>query len=528
MARTVTAIPATKRLHTLAPINQPTIRRVAGYARVSTDHEDQVSSYQAQVDYYTSYIQNHAGWQLAGIYTDEGITGTSVRKREGFKQMVTDALAGRIDLIITKSVSRFARNTVDSLTAVRRLKDGGVEVFFEKENIWTFDAKGELLITIMSSLAQEEARSISENVTWGHRKRFADGKVTIPFSRFLGYDRGPDGNLVINPTEAVTVRRIYDLFLDGQPYSGICKTLTDEHLANPTGSPWSVTRIKAVLTNEKYKGDALLQKSYTADFLTKKQVKNQGEVPQYYVSANHEPIISPAVFDFVQTMIAEISKKGRSYSRHRIFSGKIRCGACGGWYGPKTWHAGTKYEKRIWRCNHKYNHDTPCATPTLGENDIKAAYLKALQQIAAGGENANQAMLDEAVRAELETSALETEADKLFAEVEAASAAIDKLIDRNARTALNQDEYTRLFQALTTRHSHLAEQHEAITAQIVDKQNRLKAYEYYKQEISNLGEQPPEFTPYLWHALLDQAIAKDDDTLAFVFRNGSKINIFAK
>ncbi len=187
MRRRVTAIPASKSLHTGAPLSQTRARRVSGYVRVSTDHEDQVTSYEAQVDYYTRYIQNHAGWELAGIYTDEGITGTSTKHRAGFQTMVADALAGNIDLIITKSVSRFARNTVDSLTTVRTLKEHGVEVYFEKENIWTFDAKGELLITIMSSLAQEEARSISENVTWGHRKRFADGKVTVPFGRFLGY-----------------------------------------------------------------------------------------------------------------------------------------------------------------------------------------------------------------------------------------------------------------------------------------------------------------------------------------------------
>ncbi|MCK7662813.1 recombinase family protein [Corynebacterium sp. CCM 9185] len=197
-----------KRLFTGQSLDQPVIRKVAGYARVSTDHEDQVTSYEAQVDYYTGYITNHSGWQLAGIYTDEGITGTSTKKREGFQNMVTDAVACKIDLIITKYVSRFARNTVDSLTTVRQLKDAGVEVYFEKETIWTFDAKGELLITIMSSLVQEEARAISENVTWGHRKRFADGKVTVPFTNFLGYDRSEDGNLVVNPEQDATVRLI--------------------------------------------------------------------------------------------------------------------------------------------------------------------------------------------------------------------------------------------------------------------------------------------------------------------------------
>jgi site-specific DNA recombinase len=198
----VKTIPATLSRFTASPITEQKKRRVAGYARVSTDHDDQFTSYEAQIDYYTNYIRSRDDWEFVDVYTDEGITGTSTKHREGFKRMVADALAGKIDLIVTKSVSRFARNTVDSLTTIRKLKEKGVECYFEKENIWTFDGKGELLITIMSSLAQEESRSISENCTWGQRKRFADGKVTIPFNRFLGYDRGANGELVVNPEQA--------------------------------------------------------------------------------------------------------------------------------------------------------------------------------------------------------------------------------------------------------------------------------------------------------------------------------------
>lgn len=210
MAIRVTELPATMNRFTASPIESVKRRRAAAYARVSTDHEDQMTSYAAQVDYYTNYIQNRSDLDFVKIYTDEGITGTSTAHRKGFKQMIADALAGEIDLIITKSVSRFARNTVDSLSTIRLLKEHGVECYFEKENIRTFDSKGELPLTIMASLAQEESRSISENCVWGQRKRFADGKVTVPFSRFLGYDRGEDGNLVVNEKEAEIVRRIYN------------------------------------------------------------------------------------------------------------------------------------------------------------------------------------------------------------------------------------------------------------------------------------------------------------------------------
>ena len=302
MGKNVITIPATISKYTAAPLASTAKRKVAAYARVSTDHEEQQSSYDAQVDYYTNYIQSRTDWVFVRVYADEGITGCNTKRRDGFNSMVEDALAGMIDLIITKSVSRFARNTVDSLTTIRKLKERGTEVYFEKENIWTFDSKGELLLTIMSSLAQEESRSISENCTWGQRKRFQDGKVTVPFKRFLGYDKGEDGNLVVNEEQAVIVRRIYGLFLTGMSPALIARTLTSEGVPTPGGKQkWNASCIRSILSNEKYKGDALLQKVYTTDYLTKKKKKNQGEVPQYYVKDNHTAIIDEKTFALVQT-----------------------------------------------------------------------------------------------------------------------------------------------------------------------------------------------------------------------------------
>ena len=318
--RKVTAIPATITKYTAVPIGSKRKRRVAGYARVSTDHEDQVTSYEAQVDYYTNYIKGRDDWEFVAIYTDEGISATNTKRREGFKAMVADALAGKIDLIVTKSVSRFARNTVDSLTTVRTLKEKGVEIYFEKENIWTLDAKGELLITIMSSLAQEESRSISENTTWGQRKRFADGKASVAYKRFLGYDRGPNGGFVVNQEQAKTVKLIYKLFLDGLTCHAIAKELTERKLPTPGGKAvWSQSTVRSILTNEKYKGDALLQKEFTVDFLQKKTKKNEGEVPQYYVEGNHEAIIDPATFDYVQAEMARRMKDKHRYSGVSMF-----------------------------------------------------------------------------------------------------------------------------------------------------------------------------------------------------------------
>ena len=235
MAKSITVIPATRNLHTGVPTNSTRKRRVAGYARVSTDSEEQSTSYEAQVDYYTSYIKSNPGWAFVDVYTDEGISGVMTKNRDGFNRMVADALAGKIDLIVTKSVSRFARNTVDSLTTVRRLKERGVEVYFQKENIYTLDSKGELLITIMSSLAQEESRSISENVTWGQRKRFADGKVSMPYKQFLGYRKGRDGSPEIVPEEAEIVRSIYRMFMAGKNPTAIARHLTQQKIPTPGG-----------------------------------------------------------------------------------------------------------------------------------------------------------------------------------------------------------------------------------------------------------------------------------------------------
>ena len=279
-------------------------RRVAAYARVSTDSDEQLSSYAAQVDFYTQYIRSNPEWEFVEVYTDEGISGTNTKKRDGFNRMINDALAGKIDLILTKSISRFARNTVDTLTTVRKLKEKKIEVYFEKENIYTLDAKGEVMITIMSSLAQEESRSISENITWGKRKSMADGKFSLAYKYFLGYEKGEDGLPKIVEEEAKIIRKIYSLFLEGYTVRKIADCLTEKGIPTPKGKKqWSVSTVLSILTNEKYRGDALLQKTYTADFLSKTVKKNYGEVPQYYIENSHPAIIDPETFEFVQNEI---------------------------------------------------------------------------------------------------------------------------------------------------------------------------------------------------------------------------------
>ena len=493
---------------------------MAGYARVSTDHEDQVTSYEAQVDYYTSYIKGRNDWEFVGIYTDEGISATNTRHRDGFNTMVKDALDNKIDLIITKSVSRFARNTVDSLTTVRKLKDKGIEVYFEKENIWTLDAKGELLITIMSSLAQEESRSISENTTWGQRKRFADGKVSVPFKQFLGYDKGPDGNLVVNREQAKTVKLIYRLYLSGYTFHSIAGDLTERSIKTPAGCDvWSPSTVRSILTNEKYKGDALLQKRYTVDFLTKKTKANHGEVPQYYVENDHEAIISPQVFDWVQEEIKR--RGGKRHSGVSIFSSKIKCGDCGSWYGAKVWHSNDKYRRTIYRCNDKFKHH--CKTPHLTEEDIKAVFVKAVNKLMG---NKNEIISNiQLIREQLcDTANLESEQDRLNQDLIALTDMTKTCIAENARVSQDQTEYQKRYNSLVSRYDKTKEQYETVTAKI---QSRRLRNEQLGVFINNLKKQDliGEFDKHLWCSLLDYIMVYGKDDVRVMFKDGTEIRV---
>ena len=275
--------------------------RVAAYCRVSTDSDEQATSYEAQVEHYTEYIQKNPDWEFAGIYADDGISGTNTKKREECNRMIDDCKAGNIDMIITKSISRFARNTLDCLKYIRQLKDMNISVLFEKESINTMNAKGEVLITIMTSLAQQESQSLSQNVKMGLQYRYQQGKVQINHNRFLGYTKDADGNLIIDPEQAEIVKRIYREYLEGLSMDKIAAGLErDGILTGAGGKRWHTSIINKILRNEKYIGDALLQKTYTTDFLNKTRVKNNGLVPQYYVEGNHEAIIPKEIYLQVQ------------------------------------------------------------------------------------------------------------------------------------------------------------------------------------------------------------------------------------
>lgn len=522
-AKRVTAIPATLNRYTSESITRKKKRRVAGYARVSTDHEDQQNSYAAQVDYYTNYIKGRDDWEFVAVFADEGTTGCNTRSRNGFNTMIEQALAGSIDLIITKSVSRFARNTVDSLTTIRKLKEVGCECYFEKEGIWTFDSKGELLITIMSSLAQEESRSISENCTWGQRKRFADGKVTVPFSRFLGYDRGEDGNLVINKEEAIIVKRIYGLFLQGRSPYTIARLLNEECVRTASGKgKWCGSTVESILTNEKYKGDALLQKSYTTDFLTKKSKKNHGEVQQFYVQNNHDAIIDPATFDRVQALIAiRHSDTGRSSGEY-AFSGMLKCPDCGSWYGPKVWHSNSQYRKTVWRCNHKYkSNGGECNSATVSEEDVKEAFVKAVN-ILCGEKDAILEDYKEIMESLYDTTDLETEKANAANEINDTAILIENCVKENARVAQNQNDYYRKYAALVDRLKSAEDKFKAADEEITWKNASKAKIEQFLKALKDI-DLIDGFDENMWYNLVDYATVYGKSDIRFTFKNGTEI-----
>lgn len=356
--------------------------RVAAYARVSTEQDEQQNSYEAQVEYYTEYIQANPDWEFIEVFSDAGITGTNTKNREGFNRMVELALGGGIDLILTKSISRFARNTVDTLSIVRQLKESGVEVIFEKENLRTFDPKCEVMLTIMSSLAQEESRSISENVRWGQQKSMKDGKIHIAYANFLGYKKGENGRPEIVEEEAAIVRKIYNMFLAGMTVRHIARALTEQEIPTPKGNrKWNPSTVESILSNEKYKGEAILQKTYTVDYLSKKVRKNCGELKQYVVKNSHAPIIEPEIFDRVQEIIAKRRPYKSGLRDKHSFSSKLICGDCGSFYGHKSWHNQANTERHdVWYCNHKYRGNTKCLTPILSEEEIRMIFQSALQK----------------------------------------------------------------------------------------------------------------------------------------------------
>ena len=474
--RRVRVIPATKTQGAIHSTHDGK-KRVAAYCRVSTDSEEQLNSYEAQKSYYTQKIEESSDWEMAEIYADEGISGTSMKKRTEFKKMITACKRGHIDLIITKSLSRFARNTVDCLETVRLLKANGIGVYFEKENINTLTESSEFLITLFSGFAQAESESLSKNVAWGWRKSAEAGNVYFQYKRMLGYRKGTDGQPEIVPEEAKIIRRIYRRYLAGCSLGQIKQELEQDNI--PTAQKverWSSAVIHNILTNEKYMGDALLQKTYITDCISKKVKKNMGERPMYYVENNHPAIIPRETFDQVQKEMTRRSSKRKvlqksgktelgKYSGKYALTELLVCGECGSPYKRVTWARNGK-KRIVWRCvsrlefGTKYCHNSP----TLDESRLHNAILAAMNEYAAIRQEVCTdvlAMVEEAKRAMSQAGAMLLELKKRMDEVsQEQSDVLDRLLANMADAELN------------ARMKALTDEKEALKAQILKVQQK--------------------------------------------------------
>ena len=366
--------------------------RVAPYCRVSTDSEEQRSSYEAQIKYYSGKISGNPEWTMVRLYADEGITGTSTKNRKQFNKLIADCEAGKIDLVIAKSVSRFGRNTLDGLQYVRKLKRLGIGVYFEKENVNTLYMDNEMILTFFFSQAQAESESLSKNVSWGHRRNYENGKVYYHYDSFLGYKKGPEGQPEIDESQAVVVRRIFARYLMGDSVRKICRDLEADGIRTVRGcEKWSDSTVQNMLQNEKYIGDALLQKTYIQDIFTRKSLKNLGQLPKYYVHNCHPPIIDRTTFQKVQEEIARRSSKKKTSSKAKTELGKysgryalselLVCGECGSPYRRQTYMPkGEKYH--VWRCLNRLENGTRICkhSPTFLETDIHNAVVAAMNE----------------------------------------------------------------------------------------------------------------------------------------------------
>jgi len=524
-APNVTVIPATITLQQGLNRNLliEHLLRVAGYARVSTGDPEQLTSYEAQLDYYTKLIQANPNWQFVEVYADPGLSGTQLKNRKNFNRMIADALAGKIDMIIIKSVSRFARNTVDSIATIRDLKAKGVDVFFETENIHTMDSSSEFIVSIFASVAQKESEDISMNVTWGHRKRFADGKLLMPYKAFLGYEKGPDGQPRIVVEEAKIVRQIYSLFLEGKTYRQIAKQLMDQGVLTPRGNTtWSVSTVQSILQNEKYAGNALLQKRFTVDFLTKTTKANEGEVPMYFVENSHPAIIPQDTYDLVQSEISRRAKLGKQLtSSDSHFTGKILCGCCGAVYGTRVWRDHKGGEKVVWQCKNR-NSRAKCSAPYLSEPQIQEAFVSAYNQLL-GAKNRYIGALEAMCAALTDLRELDTDIAASLQEREVVAGLMQRAIEENAHTALDQSDYTRRYNALRERYEAEKARGDGLAAQRQERVAKRARIRRFLDDLRKRENLITDFDIHAWNTLVEAVTVYGKDNLIVRFRDGSEV-----
>lgn len=511
--------------------------RVAAYCRVSTDSEEQLESYQSQLQYYKDLITNNPDWEFVGIYADPAVSGTQTKHREGFQRMINDALTGKIDLILTKSISRFARNTLDTLKYVRLLRERGVAIQFEKEGINTLNSQGEMLLAILSALAQAESESISQNVSLGLKMKMKRGEL-IGFSGCLGYDYDPvTKTLTINEEEAEIVRYIFKRYIEGAGCYVIAKELTRLGAKTKRGNTrWHESTVRGILKNEKYVGDVMSGKTFTVDPISKKRLQNLGEKEKYLVKDNHHGIIPREVFEKAQEILRKRSSKHSStgrrekYSRKYAFSSLIRCGFCGAHFVRRTWHAGSPYEKAAWSCMTaiKQGKKSCPHSKSVSEKDLEAAFIDAFNLMVSKHKEIIEEFLEN-IREALSNTSTAKELRKIQNEVRKMEGNIDKLINLCLSGVLDKEDFERKYNELTAELDKVRAREEELQ-EIIRKENDLQDRMNNFKKVFEGGQVLQEFDREVFEGMIEEIVVGSEEdgkvnhyTITFIFQTGLQI-----
>lgn len=520
--------------------------RVAAYCRVSTDSEDQLNSYKSQVLYYTDMIKKNKEWALADIYADEAITGTQIKNREDFQRMINDCMNGQIDMIITKSISRFARNTLDTLKYVRLLKEKNVAVYFEEEKINTLTMDGELLLVILSSVAQQEVENISENVKKGLKMKMQRGEL-VGFQGCLGYDYHPDDKTItVNEKEAEIVRYIFDRYAQGAGTTVLARELNEMGHRTKRGNVWTQSGVLGIVRNEKYKGDVRLGKTFTVDPISKRRLDNYGEEDQFYIRNHHEPIISEELFDKVQEILDKRGKtrvngvvvpgKREKFSRQYAFSCMLECAFCGSNLSRRSWHSNSRHHKTIWQCvtGTKKGKKYCPHSKGVAEYDIEQAFIESYRILA----TSNKDILDEFIeRVEntLSSSNVSKSLVKIDKEIDSIDQKKKKLLDLRLEDSIDKQTYDdKMYELESKRHKFLKER-ERYEVDLADEKNLRKRVIEFKKLLEQ-NQVLEEFDRTIFESIVEKVIVGEIDEdgnidpykLTFVYKTGMSNKIRTK
>jgi DNA invertase Pin-like site-specific DNA recombinase len=524
--RKIRVIPAT-----LKPFGKIVLEKkenTGAYARVSTKEEEQESSFERQVEYYTEFIKSNPAYNFVGIFSDPGISGTRAKKRPGFLNMIEECRKGNIDRILVKSIARFARNTVDALTYIRELKELGVAVYFENEKIDTLTPGGEVLITILAGMAEQESRNISHNILWANEKKLQKGEVHIATKNFLGYTRDKEGKVTIEPNQAVIVRRIYKEFIMGYACHEIGNRLMSDGIPTPGGKEkWTYSTIISILTNISYMGDTLTGKTYKVDVLSDKRLKNLGQRQQYYIPDSHPAIISKELFENAQTEYKRRqglrgygkTGKGKNSAKH-TFSSKAFCGECGAPLRRQIRLCSKREQLPYWGCsNHIDNGKDTCPQHSIKEEAIEQAFMKLMKQLTANA-GAFIKTLKENLTAEI-SDTYHDRIERIDTEIEQIQAKVMELTRQNRQGAISSVYYETEINALEEKISGARAQQ----SELVLKSERVNLVKHRAEQIGELltnGSLTERFDPLIFREIVDSVILKDK-TLIFKFGCGLEL-----